>query len=89
MSGIEKKPSGNSLVRMVFVGVSLLFQVGWILLMVFRWSQYSSYVSVILRILSILVVLRLYGKHTNAAMKTSWITLILAMPIMGLSLYLL
>lgn len=89
MSGIEKKPSSNSLVRMVFVGVSLLFQVGWILLMVFRWSQYSSYVSFILRILSILVVLRLYGKHTNAAMKTSWITLILAMPIMGLSLYLL
>lgn len=85
----DRKYSGNSILRVVFVAVSLLFQVGWILLTIQRLNQYSTWISLLTSLLTISVVLRLYSKHTNAAMKMPWIMLILAFPIMGLSMYLL
>lgn len=85
----KKKTSGNSIARMVFVAVSLLFQIGWILLRVISLNQYSEEISAITTLLSIAVVLKLNSKNTNSAMKMPWIMLILAFPIMGLSLYLL
>ena len=84
-----KKHSGNSIARMVFVGVSLLFQIAWLLVLILRLNNHSVWISLITSILSLLVVLRLYSKHTNSAMKMPWIMLILAFPVMGLSLYLL
>ena len=84
----ERRPSGNAILRIVLVAVSLLFQVGWLLLMILVLNEYSTWISLATTILSAVVVLKLYGKHTNAAMKMPWIMLILAFPIMGLSLYL-
>ncbi len=85
----EHKPSGNSILRMVFVGVSLVVQVGWILLRIYRFNAYSEVISVVTALLSILVVLMLNSKNTNSAMKMPWIMLILAFPVMGLSMFLL
>lgn len=89
MSKTEKKPSGNSIARIIFVALSLLFQIGWILLRVISLNQYSEVISVLTALLSFVVVLKLYSKHTNAAMKMPWIMLIMAFPVMGLSMYLL
>lgn len=83
----ERKHSGNSILRCVFVAVSLLFQVGWILLRILRMNEYSAWISLITGILAFLLVLQLYSKHTTAAMKMPWIMLILVFPVMGLSLY--
>lgn len=85
----ERKSSGNAIVRIVIVAISLLFQVGWILLRVIWLNEYSEAVSGFTSLLSIIIVLRLNSKHTNSAMKMPWIMLILAFPIMGLSMYLL
>lgn len=84
-----KKHSRNSIPRLVFVGVSLAFQIGWMLLQILELNQHSVWISLLTSILSLVVVLRLYSRHTTSAMKTPWIMLIMAFPIMGLSLFLL
>ena len=85
----KKQPSGNSIARMAFVAVALLVQVGWILLRVLWLNEYNQTVSTITSLLSLILVLKLNSKDTNAAMKMPWIMLILAFPVLGLCLYLL
>lgn len=89
MPGKEKKKSRNSIARLLFVGISVLVQIGWILLLVLELNRYSVWISLITGVLSALAVLKLYSKHTTAAMKMPWIMLIMAFPVMGLCLYLL
>jgi len=81
------KHSGNSILRAGFVGISLLFQVGWLLLLIIRLNEYSAWISLVSAVLSLLIVLHLYSKHTTSAMKMPWIMLILTFPVMGLCLY--
>lgn len=88
MERTEKK-SRNSIARLAFVGLSVLVQIGWILLLVLELNNYSVWISMVTGILSAVVVLKLYSKHTTAAMKMPWIMLIMAFPVMGLCLYLL
>ena len=88
MAKRERVSGGNAVLRMVLVGISLLFQVGWILLLVLVLNEYSALISGLTRFLGAAVVLKLYSKQTNAAMKMPWILLILLFPVMGLSLYL-
>ena len=85
----ERKRSGNSILRIVFVAVSFLLQIFWLLALTVKLNAYSGVLSLITTFLSILVVLRLNSKHTNTAMKMPWVMLILILPVMGLSLYLL
>ena len=89
MHAEEKKHNGNSILRLVFVGLSLLLQIGWILLQVLALNEHSAWISLLSGILALLIVLRLYSRHTTSAMKMPWIMLILAFPVMGLSLFLL
>ena len=89
MAKTEHKPSGNSIMRAVFVAVSLLAQIGWILVRVQWLNAYSETVSAITGLLAMVVVLKLNSNDANAAMKMPWIMLILSFPIMGLCLYLL
>ena len=57
--------------------------------MAVKLNAHSAWISACVNLLSIVVVLRLYGRHTSTAMKMPWIMLILAAPVMGLSLFLL
>lgn len=84
----ERKRSGNSILRVVFVAVSFLLQIFWLLALTIKLNAYSGTLSLMTTVLSIVVVLRLNSKHTNTAMKMPWIMLILVLPVMGLSLYL-
>ena len=77
---------GNSVLRAAFVAVSLLLQVGWILLTVLVLNESYPWIAAIIRILSVLVVLRINSQYYNAAYKMPWIMLILALPVMGVSL---
>ena len=88
MATQKRKRSGNSLLRAIFVGLSFLLQLGWILVQILALNN-SPYVAALTYLIAIVVVLRLYSKPTNGAYKLPWIMLMMAMPIMGLSLYLL
>lgn len=89
MAGKKKKPNANSVARLVFVALSFLVQAGWILLRVQLLNEYSQIMSTVTSILAVVTVLYINSTHTNSAMKTPWIMLILAMPVMGLVLYVL
>ena len=89
MAKHKRKHSSNSILRMILVGLSLLFQIGWMLLLILRLNKYSVWISLLTSVLSATVVLRLYSRQTTSAMKMPWIMLIMAFPVMGLSLYLL
>ena len=84
----EKESVKNSVGRMMFVGISVLIQVAWIMLLIIRLNEYSAVISLSTTILSIIAVLKIYSGNENMAFKTSWIMLILAFPVMGISLYL-
>ena len=83
------KRKRNSIMRIVFVGVSLLVQIGWLLVLTLELNEYSAVISLITSILALLLVLRIHSHHTNTALKMPWIMLILAFPAMGVCLYLL
>ena len=85
----QRKRSGNGVVRMIFVGISLLLQIGWILLIILELNAYSIAISLLSSVVASVVILRLYSKNTNSAFKLPWIMLMMALPVMGLSLYLL
>ena len=85
----RKEKTGNGILRLVFVAVALVIQVLWILLRIQYLNAYSERIAAITAILTVLVVLKLNSKPTNSAMKMPWIMLIMALPVMGLSMYLL
>ena len=84
----EEKSMKNSIGRMIFVGVSVLLQVGWILLMILRLNEYSVYISLFTSVLTLFLVLYLYNTRIPMGFKLLWIMIILAFPVLGLSLYL-
>ena len=87
MDGNKKESVKNSLGRALFVGVSLILQVGWIVGLVMKVNDYYAQISIVTSFLALAMVLRIYGKHQNGAIKTSWIILILLFPVFGLCLY--
>lgn len=84
----KRKQSGNSILRAAFVAVSFLLQLGWLLVQILALNN-SPYIAAATHLVAVLAVLKLYSNPTNAAFKLPWIMLMMAMPIMGLSLYLL
>ena len=88
MKSDRKLHFGNSVLRMVFVALSVLFQVGWILVSILVLNESVPWIEVVTRVLSVAVILGLNSKPGNAAYKMPWIMLIMAFPVMGLSLYL-
>ena len=89
MSGNRKRQLGNSIPRFIFVGLSVLLQAGWLLLTVLVLNEHYPWIALTTRVLSLLLILGINSKHSNAAFKIPWIMLIMAFPVMGLSLYLL
>ena len=88
MAGSKKRHIGNSIPRFVFVGLSVLFQVGWLVLTALVLNEHYAWVELATRVLSVAVILGINSKHSNAAFKMPWVMLIMAFPVMGLSLYL-
>lgn len=84
----EEKSIKNSVGRMIFVGLSLLFQVGWLILLAVRLNEYSVGISLFTSVLTLIIVLRLYNTKIPMGFKLLWIMTILAFPVLGLSLYL-
>ena len=86
---LRKEKTENSLLRAAFVAVALVAQVAWILLRIQYLNDYSDRIAGITALLTAIVVLKLNSKHTNSAMKMPWVMLIMAVPVMGLCMYLL
>jgi len=85
----RKEKTENGILRLIFAAVALVVQIVWILLRVQFLNDYSDRIATVTALLTIVVVLKLNSKHTNSAMKMPWVMLIMAVPVMGLCMYLL
>ncbi len=85
---LEKKTHvKNSVARLVFVLAAMVAQVTWFVIVMTTLKNHSTIVSLLIRVLSVLLVLRIYGKNENAAFKMPWILLLLIFPVLGVCLY--
>ena len=89
MSKPERKPSGNSVLRLVIVGAAFIVQMLWLFYAALALNIYSVWINLLTTVVSLVVVVRLHSKYASPAMRMSWIMLILAFPVMGLGMYLL
>lgn len=87
MRAEQKANVKNSIGRLAFVGISLLIQVMWIVLLFERLNEYSTTISLLSSVLALVVAMRVYVKNMNAAFKMPWIILILFFPVLGLCIY--
>ena len=71
------------------MALAVLLQVVWLLVLVLRFNAYSNWIAFASTVIALVVVVRLYSKHTSPAFKLPWIMLIMAFPIMGVILFLL
>lgn len=79
----------NSVGRLMFVVLAVLIQVSWFVALFIWLRNYSTILELIFTIITFVVVLKIYAKQGNTVFKTPWIILILALPLLGLCLYLL
>ena len=77
----------NGVSRMIFVVLSILVEVGVILLLVFYAGQKAAWIYSALHFLGAILVLRIYGSHKTASIRMTWMLVILLLPIFGTLLY--
>lgn len=85
----KRRQIPNSIGRAVFVALSFLLQVGWILGFALYLTRYYAIVQLASSLLALLLVFTVYGRNMNSAFRLSWIILILLFPVLGTCLYLL
>lgn len=84
----EKKTSAKNSASRLFVSVFMfILQIVWIEALVYALREHAERLNLIFIVIAIIVVLKMYVKTSNAALRTPWIIAILAFPIMGLPLY--
>ena len=75
--------------RVVIIGLLVIAQLAFILLLVWQLSTYAFEINTFLVVLSIIIVIYIINKKGNPSFSIAWITVILVMPVFGGILYLL
>ena len=79
----------NGVLRLVFVSLAVILEVGFLLLFLLTSaSRYSELAAVVSRALAFFLCLGIYSQYKTSAMKTPWIFFIMMAPIIGIVLYL-
>lgn len=81
------KPTKRTVGRVLSVGLAVLFQVLWIILVVLVLGKRYPFVTTLIDIISVVVILWLVSKDINPAYKLAWTILILAVPVAGAVIY--
>lgn len=74
--------------RVFITAMIVLLQVGFFMLVLFRWANHYVEIAIALRVLSIFIVFYLILQPNNPAVKLAWIVPILSFPLFGGILYL-
>ena len=75
--------------RVFWVAVSILVQLGALLIVLLRFNGYYQHFSLICSVLSLIIVINIVGNRSNPSYKIAWIIPIMLFPIFGWLLYLL
>ncbi|MCI2049331.1 MAG: cardiolipin synthase [Lachnospiraceae bacterium] len=78
----------NSITRAILVAVAIVLQVWIIYELLVAVNEYAPWIEGLLRVATLATAIGINSEHKNAAFKTPWIILILALPVLGLLLYL-
>ena len=83
----NRESTKNGIKRLVFVVLAMVveFLVNFILIMYL--GSYQEWIMVLLHILAAALVLYIYNQEKTAAVKMPWIILIMALPLLGVTLY--
>lgn len=84
-----KKKTENGIKRLVFSALAIIMQALFLVYLVTKLNSYATAINLLTTILAFILVLIIYGKEQTSSMKMPWIILILSLPIMGVTLYLL
>lgn len=78
----------NGVFRFLFVGVAAVIQIGWVAFLLSYVVEKYPIAVVVMDFFALAVVIAIYSRHVNSAMKMPWIMLILSFPLLGLVFYL-
>lgn len=85
----QKSNVKNSIGRLLFAGLAVLFQIAWFLLIGLLLSSYSTIINMAASLFALVVAILMYRRTTNSEMRISWLIVLLAFPVLGLIIYLL
>ena len=85
----RKAARKNGIFRLVAVLIAIIFEIALITNLFTRLNDHAEWINVTTRVVAVLLVLLIYNENKNAAFKTPWIILIMAVPIFGITMYLL
>ncbi|MDO4753631.1 MAG: cardiolipin synthase, partial [Bacillota bacterium] len=84
----EARPtSGNGLIRLLLVGFSVILEGIVLLSGVALFNEYAPWIAFGIRVLSLFLVLGIYGQNKTASIRMTWIIVILVAPLIGVTLY--
>lgn len=75
--------------RLTICALALLLQLAWLFVLLFSASAVTTYLSIVLRLVSILVVVHLINSPSNPNVKLAWVVPILLFPLFGGVVYIL
>ena len=78
----------NGISRLIFTAIAFALQILLILLIVLRLNAYAAWIHMATGLLAIVAVLLLYSDNRTSMMKMPWIILIMGLPILGITLFL-
>jgi len=85
---LEGKHNTKNGIRLaVFSALAILLQVIWLYEAISNLRNAYGWVSALISLLALMIVLGVYGRPINSAMKMPWIMLILTFPFLGVFLY--
>ena len=79
----------NGIARMVIALLSMVLNIGVVLIIVFKMRDSWPWFTTLFSVLSLIIVLAIYGRKQTASIKMPWMLLIMLVPIGGLVFYLL
>ena len=79
----------NGVSRAIFAAIAILLQLAFLIVTIVRFHRFAHWINIVTSLLSVLLVLGIYSQHRSATIRMTWIIVILALPIFGVTLYLL
>lgn len=83
-----KESTSNGISRLILIGISLVLEVVISVVIVLWLGSYMKWIEIAIHVIGGMLVLIIYSKPKTASVKMPWIVLIMALPVFGVTLYL-
>ena len=84
-----KESTSNGISRLILIGVSLVVEILLSVMIIYFLGEQMKWVEIAIHLFAAALVLLIYSQPKTASVKMPWIVLIMALPIFGVTLYIL